>query len=80
MPAARTEKIITTAKASKNASKKGDGTKPPKEKKPPSAYNLFVKEQMPIWKAANRDAPPKDAMKAIGEMQASITVLSVAQH
>ncbi|KAG8882556.1 hypothetical protein FRB98_003597 [Tulasnella sp. 332] len=44
--------------------------KEPKEKRAPSAYNIFVKEQMPLWKAAHPAAPHSEAMKGIGEIWA----------
>ncbi|KAG8848862.1 hypothetical protein FRB96_000994 [Tulasnella sp. 330] len=69
MPAARTIKTNTTSKAGRNASKDASA-KEPKEKRAPSAYNIFVKEQMPLWKAAHPTAPHSEAMKGIGEIWA----------
>jgi hypothetical protein len=54
-------------KGSKNmSSSESDSEDTPKKKRPPSEYNLFFKEQMPIWKADNPDANHRDAMIAIG--------------
>jgi hypothetical protein len=56
-------------KGSKNkSSSESDTEDTPKKKRPPSEYNLFVKQQMPIWKTANPDANHKDAMGAIGAL------------
>ncbi|KAF7300174.1 hypothetical protein MKEN_01341000 [Mycena kentingensis (nom. inval.)] len=55
-----------STKTKKDAKTDKDGN--PKEKRPPSAYNLFVKENMPIWKAANEGKSHKDAMAGIAAM------------
>ncbi|KAG8957008.1 hypothetical protein FRC00_004591 [Tulasnella sp. 408] len=68
MPAARTPKTATTT--AKKASRKDKKDGQPKEKRPPSPYNLFVKEQMPIWKDANPGRPVKEAMQAIAALWA----------
>ncbi|KAJ3830254.1 hypothetical protein F5880DRAFT_1606819 [Lentinula raphanica] len=45
--------------------------KEPKEKRPPSAYNVFVAERMKTWKADNPGANAKDAMRTVSVMWAS---------
>ncbi|KAF9072806.1 hypothetical protein BDP27DRAFT_389676 [Rhodocollybia butyracea] len=55
----------TTKQASKNTAKE------PKEKRPPSAYNVFVKEQLPIWKSEHPDVSAKEAMKGVRALWAS---------
>ncbi|GAW06604.1 hypothetical protein LENED_008541 [Lentinula edodes] len=52
----------TSKAASKGANAKT--SKAPKEKRPPSAYNIFVSEKIKSWKASNPKANAKDAMKA----------------
>ncbi|KAG8955858.1 hypothetical protein FRC04_006305 [Tulasnella sp. 424] len=68
MPAERTPKTATTT--AKKAPKKGKQDGQPKEKRPPTPYNLFVKEQMPIWKDANPGRPVKEAMQGIAALWA----------
>ncbi|KAJ3717281.1 hypothetical protein DFJ43DRAFT_1099642 [Lentinula guzmanii] len=62
-----------SASVSKAATKsvKTKTSKDPKEKRPPSAYNIFVAEKMKSWKADNPGANAKDAMKAVGAMWAN---------
>ncbi|KAG9019893.1 hypothetical protein FRB90_000023 [Tulasnella sp. 427] len=69
MPAARTPKTATTSAKKASKRDKKDGGEP-KEKRPPSPYNLFVKEQMPIWKQANPGRPVKEAMQEIAALWA----------
>ncbi|KIK70460.1 hypothetical protein GYMLUDRAFT_209628 [Collybiopsis luxurians FD-317 M1] len=57
-------------KTTKAATSKANGKTGEKEKRGPSAYNLFVAKHMSEWKAANPGAKNKDAMKAIGAMWA----------
>ncbi|KAJ3869232.1 hypothetical protein EV359DRAFT_76928 [Lentinula novae-zelandiae] len=59
----------TSKAASKGANAKT--SKAPKEKRPPSAYNIFVSEKIKSWKASNPKANAKDAMKAVSVMWAS---------
>jgi hypothetical protein len=54
-------KEAAKAPAATKASKKGNA---PATKREPSAYNLFIKEQMAKIKAANPDMPAKELMKA----------------
>ncbi|KAG8908428.1 hypothetical protein FRB99_006633 [Tulasnella sp. 403] len=56
-----------TTKPSKKSNKENGEQKP---KRAPSAYNLFYKEQYPIWKANNPTASAKEAMGAIGALWA----------
>lgn len=37
----------------------------PKEKRAPTPYNLFVKANLPKWKAENSDKPSKEAMAGL---------------
>ncbi|KAJ4485599.1 hypothetical protein J3R30DRAFT_3696975 [Lentinula aciculospora] len=60
----------STSKAA-TKSVKTKTSKEPKEKRPPSAYNMFVSEKMKSWKADNPGANAKDAMRAVGVMWAS---------
>jgi len=59
-------------KGSKSSTKKSnDDKKSPKEekqKREPSAYNNFMKEQMPIFKAKNPDINARELMKEIGKL------------
>lgn len=52
--------LLKTAYKSSNTSKKSSGD-PDKPKKAPSAYNIFIKEQMELLK--NDGASPKDRMR-----------------
>ncbi len=57
------------AKADKPKRKKGldkDGN--PKEKRPPTAYNIFVKEKCPEIKEANPEMDNKEILKEIGRI------------
>lgn len=50
-----------------NASSSSDEeSKAPKAKKAPTAYNLYVREQTPIIKAAHPELKPKDVLTLIG--------------
>ncbi|KAJ3721968.1 hypothetical protein FB446DRAFT_747879 [Lentinula raphanica] len=63
-PSASTSKTATKSAKTKTS-------KEPKEKRPPSAYNVFVAERMKTWKADNPGANAKDAMRAVSVMWAS---------
>jgi hypothetical protein len=51
--------------AKNNKSKSTDASGEPKVKKPPSAYNLFIKEQMELLKSDG--CSPKDRMRKATE-------------
>ncbi|KIY44234.1 hypothetical protein FISHEDRAFT_62402 [Fistulina hepatica ATCC 64428] len=57
--------MAKTATATKTKSATRAANAAPKEKRPPSAYNLFVKEHIKKWKEENPEKPQKEAMAAI---------------
>lgn len=42
--------------------------KTPGEKKPITAYQQYMKDQLPIWKSSNPDVPHKDAFSAVAKL------------
>ncbi|KAJ7082406.1 hypothetical protein B0H15DRAFT_952495 [Mycena belliarum] len=73
---AKTATVTKTKTATKDAKTKAtktktntDGTE--KAKRPPSAYNNYVKEHMPKWRAENPDAPYRDGMGAVAALWAN---------
>lgn len=52
----------------KKAKKEVDDDAAPKKKREPTAYNLFVKEKMPIIKEEFPELSRQDLMKKVGEM------------
>ncbi|KAF5392516.1 hypothetical protein D9757_002226 [Collybiopsis confluens] len=68
MPKAASAKTskAATSKANAKSSKTGG-----KEKRAPTAYNIFISNHMSEWKASNPGSKNKDAMKALGAMWAT---------
>ncbi|KAH8983964.1 hypothetical protein EDB86DRAFT_166798 [Lactarius hatsudake] len=64
---ARTATETTTKTATRRANAKPKDAEG-KPKRPPSAYNLFVKEHMKTYLAENPGKTNKDAMKHIGAL------------
>ena len=52
----------------KKAKKETDEDEEPKKKREPTAYNLFVKEKMPIVKNDYPELSRQDLMKKVGEL------------
>ena len=52
----------------KKAKKEVDDDAAPKKKREPTAYNLFVKEKMPIIKEEFPELSRQDLMKKVGEL------------
>ena len=52
----------------KKSKKEVDDDAAPKKKREPTAYNLFVKEKMPIIKEEFPELSRQDLMKKVGEM------------
>ena len=52
----------------KRTKKSKDSDEEPKKKREPTAYNLFVKEHMPIVKEGFPELSRQDLMKKVGEM------------
>ncbi len=52
----------------KKAKKDVDDDAEPKKKREPTAYNLFVKEKMPLLKEEFPDLSRQDLMKKVGEI------------
>tara|TARA_B000000441_G_scaffold128952_1_gene110232 strand:+ start:414 stop:737 length:324 start_codon:yes stop_codon:yes gene_type:complete len=52
----------------KKSKKEVDDDAPPKKKREPTAYNLFVKEKMPIIKEEFPELSRQDLMKKVGEL------------
>lgn len=48
-----------------------------KEKRAPTAYNIFVKEQMPIWKAEVRDLALQELLQRSQTYQSPLPLVSV---
>ena len=65
---AELSKMLTEIYNNLNKGKKAKGDGEEKKKKEPSAYNLYLKEQMPIVKEEFPDLPGRELMKKIGEM------------
>lgn len=51
--------------AKKNSKKKGKRKGPPR---PPSAYNLFMKKELPGWKKLNPKASHREAFAGVAKM------------
>ena len=50
----------------KRRSKKPSGCAAPKKaKRAPTAYNLYIKDQLPLWKAEHQGADPAEALSAV---------------
>ncbi|KIP05429.1 hypothetical protein PHLGIDRAFT_36458 [Phlebiopsis gigantea 11061_1 CR5-6] len=60
---AKTATETKTRKATKAAT-----AKPTKAKRAPSAYNLWMKDNLKLYKEKNPGTAQKDAMKAVGAM------------
>merc|ERR1711918_323342 len=54
-------------KSAKKSAKKGSAKKD-KVPRPPSAYNLFMKKELPAWKKKNPKADHKEAFAAVAKM------------
>jgi hypothetical protein len=52
----------------KRAKKSKDSDEEPKKKREPTAYNLFVKEHMPLVKEEFPELSRQDLMKKVGEI------------
>ena len=61
------KKSTTEPKKKKTKKEKSDDDEP-KKKREPTAYNLFVKDKMPIIKEEFPDLSRQDFMRKIGEM------------
>ena len=59
---------INSVKKNKKTKKEDNNDNVPKKKREPTAYNLFVKEKMPIIKEEFPDLSRQDLMKKVGEM------------
>ena len=56
------------AEPKKKTKQNGDDDTKPKKKREPTAYNLFVKEKMPILKEEFPELSRQDLMKKVGEL------------
>ena len=65
---AELSKLLTEIYNNLNKGKKAKGNGGEKKKREPSAYNLYLKEQMSIVKEEFPDLSGKELMKKIGEM------------
>ena len=59
---------INSVKKNKKTKKEDNNDNVPKKKREPTAYNLFVKEKMPIIKEEFPELSRQDLMKKVGEM------------
>jgi len=59
---------INSVKKNKKTKKDDNNDNVPKKKREPTAYNLFVKEKMPIIKEEFPELFRQDLMRKIGEM------------
>tara|TARA_B100001540_G_scaffold315818_1_gene344029 strand:+ start:718 stop:1023 length:306 start_codon:yes stop_codon:yes gene_type:complete len=59
---------INSVKKNKKTKKEDNNDNVPKKKREPTAYNLFVKEKMPIIKEEFPDLSRQDLMRKVGEM------------
>ncbi|EJC98552.1 uncharacterized protein FOMMEDRAFT_23423 [Fomitiporia mediterranea MF3/22] len=67
MPRAATQTATKAATRTANTkTKKGDGEG--KAKRAPSAYNVFMGEQLKIWKENNPGTPIKEGMAAVAAL------------
>ena len=55
-------------KKSKKPKNNSDEDEEPKKKREPTAYNIFVKEQMSIIKEENPELSRQDLMRKVGEL------------
>ena len=58
---------VKTEKKSKKSKKEKSDDEEPKKKREPTAYNLFVKEQMPLIKEEFPELSRQDLMRKVGE-------------
>lgn len=65
---AELSKMLTEIYNNLNKGKKAKGNGEEKKKKEPSAYNLYLKEQMSVVKEEFPDLSGRELMKKIGEM------------
>ena len=61
------DKKVKTEKKPKKAKKEKSDDEEPKKKREPTAYNLFVKEQMPLIKEEFPELSRQDLMRKVGE-------------
>ena len=54
-------------KKTKKSKKNSDEDEEPKKKREPTAYNIYVKEQMPLIKEEFPDLSRQDLMRKVGE-------------
>ena len=59
---------INSVKKNKKTKKEDNNDNVPKKKREPTAYNLFVKEKMPIIKEEFPELSRQDLMRKVGEM------------
>ena len=62
------DKKVKTEKKPKKAKKEKSDDEEPKKKREPTAYNLFVKEQMPLIKEEFPELSRQDLMREVGRM------------
>ena len=61
------DKKVKTEKKPKKEKKEKSDDEEPKKKREPTAYNLFVKEQMPLIKEEFPELSRQDLMRKVGE-------------
>ena len=70
----KNKKVSKSKKNSKKSENSDEETSPPKTKKSPNSYNIYVKEKMPEFKKDHPDTPATELMSLIGASWKSLSI------